>query len=121
MMMKSLSELMLDLEQAGVQLSLRDKDIVARPLTRLTAELLETIRACKVELTQYLAERGETIVDAEEASHSDMHTPPAPELSATQKLDASVAAAPRSYRNGEVLVNSLEGQRYGAFIKRLSP
>ena len=118
--MKSLSELMLDLEQAGVQLSLRDGDISVRPVSRLTVELLETIRACKAELTQYLAEQGETVIsDSEEASHADSYTPPAPEMTDQDRLAASVKAAPRLYQGGGLLVNSIEGQRFGHYMRQL--
>jgi hypothetical protein len=112
-MMKSLSELLAALEQAGVRLGLRDGDISVRPVSSLTAELLEQIRARKDELVEYLGIQGEEVVgDPVEQGHADMHTPPrsAAEVD-NQRADADreLERSRRLYQGGALLVNRRRG------------
>jgi hypothetical protein len=95
-------------------------DVNVSPATALTETVREELVNLQEPLRELLEKEEVVIIDPEEQSHSDLNSAPAPEMNAEQKILAATKAAPRSYQGGAVLVNSLEGQRYGYFIKKLA-
>jgi hypothetical protein len=73
---------------------------------KLTGDMRAEIIELKPELIEHLRTVGEEIIDDPvEQSHSDMHTPPAPEMTREDKLRAGLTASRRSYQGGQVVVN----------------
>ena len=113
-----LRHLLKELDHLGVEVRLDNPDLRVKHGDNLTAELCDEIAELRPELIEYLGTHGESIVDDDAVVTNS--TPPAPEMNAEQKILAATKAAPRLYQNGEVLVNSEQGQRYGYFIKKLA-
>jgi TubC N-terminal docking domain len=105
--------LLQELQQLGVRLWLDERGAHAEPAERLTPELKGRLRDVKSEVIEYLAERGEEVVDytagdPEGKSHSDMRTlPRTPEEAERQRADAERTreSARRRYQGGAVLIN----------------
>jgi len=100
----------------GGEIRLRGDDVRIELHPVVPVELRAEVTELKPDLVQLLRTEGTEIIDDEEASHADLNTPQAPELTARQKLDASIQAAPRRYAGGEILVNDREGMRYGQAV-----
>jgi hypothetical protein len=110
--------LLRELDHRDVRLRLDGGRLHVQGGDKLTAALCDEIAKMRAELVEYLSTQGEEVVtDAEEASHADMHTQPAPELTREDKLRAGLAASKRKYMNGEVLVNDVNN--FGHYMRQL--
>jgi hypothetical protein len=99
-------ELLRYLHDRGVMVWRDDSgDVNVSPASGLTATVREELGNLKGPLRELLEAEETVVIDPVEQSHSDMRTPPAPELSDQDKLAASLKASRRGYQGGQVVVN----------------
>jgi hypothetical protein len=111
---------MQELQQLGVRLWLDERGAHLAPKEKLTAEMRAELRELKSEVIEYLAERGEEIVDDEERAHADMRTLPRTLAEAEQQradADRARESARRRYQNGAVLIN--DPNNFGHYMRQL--
>src|SRR5260370_36562432 len=90
--------LLRELDRLDVRLRLDSGHLRVQHGDRLTAELCDEILELRTELTEYLSTIAEEVVDdPEERSHQGNNTPPAPEMSRSDKLRAGLPASKRTY------------------------
>jgi hypothetical protein len=102
------------LHDRGVMVWLDDSgDVNFSPASGLTETTREEIANLAEPLSELLEET--TVIDPDAVMTN--RTPPAPELSEPEKIDASIKASRRSYQNGMVIVNGQNNM--GHYMRQL--